>query len=124
MIVQRFVMLLPGFGSFLKHAIVDKSGTAKGMSKLKFLLLCWKESEFESLANVHGYPITQSVMLCKVIASEGDAKFIPHINERVFFGGVDKMLYSLFIISPKMRQLRRKFSISFFHENAKQAVSR
>jgi len=29
-------------------------------------------------------------MLCKVIASEGDAKFIPHINERVFFGGVDK----------------------------------
>ena len=60
------------------------------MSKLKLLFLGWKESELESLADLHAYIITQSGVLCKVIALEGDAKFIPHINERVFFGGVDK----------------------------------
>jgi hypothetical protein len=60
------------------------------MSKLKLLFLVWKESELESLANVHAYNITQSVVLSKVIAWEGDAKEYPLINERVFFGGVDK----------------------------------
>jgi len=62
------------------------------MSKLKLLFFGWKESVLKSLANLHGYLIPQSVVLCKVIASEGDAKFIPHINERGFFGGVDKVL--------------------------------
>jgi hypothetical protein len=89
-IVQRFVILVPGFCASIKHSIVDKSGTTEGLSKLLFLPFGWKESVFECLANLHAYIITQSSVLCKVIASEGDAKFIPHINERVFFGGVDK----------------------------------
>ena len=93
MIVQRFVMLLPGFGSFLKHAVIDKSGTAKGMSKLKLLFLVWKESELESLADLHVYIITQSGVLSKVIASEGDAKFIAvYLDQQVVL--VDSAGYS------------------------------
>jgi hypothetical protein len=45
--------------------------------------------------------------LHKVMASQSDAKFIPHINERVCFRGMDKTL--MFAVQLELIFLRRIF---------------
>ncbi len=63
-IAQRLLILLPRCCSRLKHSIIDKSGTTKGLSKLLFLRVGWKESILEGLATLHAYSLHE--IMCYV----------------------------------------------------------